>query len=102
MPVWKAVMRWEKLSSKIDRETQVKAITQKSTRITKKIQVKSILITGSTDGIGKLAAKKLAEEGHTIFLHGRNKEKIESCVNEIRKASGSITVFGSHADLSNL
>ena len=64
--------------------------------------MKSILITGSTDGIGKLAAKKLAEEGHTIFLHGRNKEKIESCVNEIRKASDSITVFGAQADFSNL
>ena len=28
---------------------------------------KNILITGSTDGIGKLVAIKLAEEGHNKF-----------------------------------
>ncbi|NKI31810.1 SDR family NAD(P)-dependent oxidoreductase [Croceivirga thetidis] len=64
--------------------------------------MKSILITGSTDGIGKLAAKKLAREGHQIYIHGRNKEKIEGTIDEIRKESGSMKVFGAQADLSNL
>ena len=37
---------------------------------------KTILITGSTDGIGLLAAKKLSLLGNKILLHGRNKEKL--------------------------
>lgn len=44
---------------------------------------KIILITGSTDGIGLLAAKTLAAQGHTVLLHGRNKGKLDAAVAEI-------------------
>ncbi|MEM7303042.1 MAG: SDR family NAD(P)-dependent oxidoreductase [Pseudomonadota bacterium] len=44
---------------------------------------KTILITGSTDGIGLLAAKKLAAEGHTVLLHGRNQQKLEKAAVEV-------------------
>ena len=37
---------------------------------------KTILITGSTDGIGLRTAKKLAFSGHKVLLHGRNKSKL--------------------------
>ena len=44
---------------------------------------KTILITGSTDGIGLLTAKKLAADGHTILLHGRSEKKLAIAATEI-------------------
>lgn len=38
---------------------------------------KTILITGSTDGIGLETAKMLVDQGHHILLHGRNREKLK-------------------------
>jgi len=63
---------------------------------------KNILITGSTDGIGKLAAIKLAKEGHTIYLHGRNAEKLDKVIAEVKKLSNNENVKGFIADLSDL
>jgi NAD(P)-dependent dehydrogenase (short-subunit alcohol dehydrogenase family) len=34
-----------------------------------------ILITGSADGLGQLAAKSLADQGHEVVLHARNAER---------------------------
>ena len=63
---------------------------------------KSILITGSTDGIGKLAAEKLAKEGHAIYLHGRNPQKLEKLVSAIKQESGNEQIKGFVADFSDL
>ncbi|WP_197682252.1 MULTISPECIES: SDR family NAD(P)-dependent oxidoreductase [Arcobacteraceae] len=38
---------------------------------------KTILITGSTDGIGYLSAKTFIEQGHNVIVHGRNFDKLE-------------------------
>ena len=35
----------------------------------------SILITGSADGLGQLAAQSLIEQGHQVVLHARNAER---------------------------
>ena len=45
---------------------------------------KTILITGSTDGIGLLTAQTLAAEGHTVLLHGRNAAKLEAAAKTIK------------------
>jgi len=63
---------------------------------------KTIFITGSTDGIGKLAATKLATSGHHVILHGRNPEKLAKVKNEIISLSGNENVEGYVADFSNL
>ena len=44
---------------------------------------KTILITGSTDGIGLETAKLLAAKGHRILLHGRNPEKLETAAKAV-------------------
>lgn len=63
---------------------------------------KTILITGSTDGIGKLAAIKLANEGYEVFLHGRNANKLKTVVEEIRMITKNEHINGLEADFSDL
>ena len=38
-------------------------------------RVKTILVTGSTDGIGRATALALAERDCTVIVHGRNEER---------------------------
>ena len=45
---------------------------------------KTILVTGSTDGVGKLVAAKLAAQGAKVLIHGRNQERGESLLAEIK------------------
>ena len=63
---------------------------------------KTILITGSTDGIGKLTATKLAAEGNEVYMHGRSKNKLDALISEIKSATGNESVKGFVADFSDL
>ena len=62
----------------------------------------TILITGSTDGVGKLTASKLAKEGYTVIVHGRNPQKLADVVEEIKASTGNEKVLGFVADFSDL
>ncbi|MCG1037688.1 SDR family NAD(P)-dependent oxidoreductase [Polaribacter sargassicola] len=64
--------------------------------------MKHILITGSTDGIGKLTALKLAQEGNIIYIHGRSEAKVNNTISEIKDASKNDNVKGIVADFSDL
>ena len=63
---------------------------------------KTILITGSTDGIGLETAKRLAAEGHTLLLHGRNAEKLEAAGREVSSIAGAGRIETYLADLSRI
>jgi NAD(P)-dependent dehydrogenase (short-subunit alcohol dehydrogenase family) len=61
-----------------------------------------VLVTGSTDGIGKQAALELARRGATVLVHGRNEQRVRDTVEELRTASGDDSADGFVADLSSL
>lgn len=63
---------------------------------------KTILITGSTDGIGKQTALELAQKGHRILIHGKDKSKGESTLEEIKKYSSNEKIELYIADFSSL
>lgn len=60
----------------------------------------TILVTGSTDGIGLEAAKKLFSLGHEVLLHGRNPSKMQDVQRELSALPGEGRVGGFVADLS--
>lgn len=45
-----------------------------------------IFITGSVDGLGKLAAESLIEQGHQVVLHARNADRAEDARKNIPSA----------------
>ncbi len=61
---------------------------------------KTILVTGSTDGIGKQTALKLAQMGHTVIIHGRTLKKAEKVAREIEKISDNNKILSVAADLA--
>jgi NAD(P)-dependent dehydrogenase (short-subunit alcohol dehydrogenase family) len=63
---------------------------------------KTALVTGATNGIGLVTARELARMGATVVVAGRNPEKTERVVNEIRAATGNERVNKAVADLSAL
>ena len=63
---------------------------------------KTILITGSTDGIGLVTAQKLFSMGHHVLLHGRNPQKLEDAVKTVSGQEGNGKIESYAADLSNM
>ncbi|HJN58305.1 MAG TPA: SDR family oxidoreductase [Nitrososphaerales archaeon] len=66
----------------------------------KVLKGKVCMVTGATAGIGIVTAKALAQQGATVIVAGRNKEKSVSTVDQIRKETGNHDVEYILADLS--
>ena len=62
---------------------------------------KSILVTGSTDGIGKQTALGLARMGAKVLLHGRDREKVLMVRDEIAQKTDNDQLDIFIADLSS-
>jgi len=54
---------------------------------------KTVLITGSTRGLGYIMAKGLGSAGAKIILNGRNAEKLEKSVDELRKEGFNVNGY---------
>ncbi len=63
---------------------------------------KIILITGSTEGIGKQTAIDLAAAGASIIVHGRNEEKARKAWLEVTKHAKGNKIHYAVADFSSL
>jgi short-subunit dehydrogenase len=76
----------------------VKSRLQK--HLLKRVQGKTILITGASSGIGLTAAHRLADAGAHVLLVARTKETLDQVKEEIEAKGGMATVFP--CDLNNL
>ena len=65
------------------------------------LQGKTVLVTGSTDGLGKEVARQLGALGAFVIVHGRNQERGEEVARTIRAAGPGDAAFH-RADLASL
>lgn len=63
--------------------------------------VKTIVLTGASDGIGAAAARKLKADGHQVVVIGRSPQKTEKVANEI-KAPFFTADFADLSEVGNL
>lgn len=66
---------------------------------------RTILITGATDGLGRVLASGLAAEGARLLLHGRDQARLEAAADEIAAETGGarpLTVVAEFADLAQV
>ncbi|TPN42558.1 SDR family NAD(P)-dependent oxidoreductase [Mesorhizobium sp. B1-1-6] len=61
---------------------------------------KTILITGSTDGVGRVVAQRLGAGGARVLVHGRDAARGKAAVADIEVAGGKAEFFA--ADLASL
>src|SRR6202790_319390 len=66
-----------------------------------KMDGKTVLITGSTDGVGRYVAARLAAEGAKVLIHGRDEARAKALADEIRGQGHAAPIFY-QADLSSL
>ena len=65
-----------------------------------KLSGKTALVTGSTDGVGRLVARKLGQAGARVLVHGRDVKRGARIVADIEASGGAADFIA--ADLSAL
>jgi NAD(P)-dependent dehydrogenase (short-subunit alcohol dehydrogenase family) len=61
-----------------------------------------VLITGATDGLGRGVAERLAREGCTVHLHGRDAARLAATAEAIAASTGNERLVTHRADLAAL
>jgi NAD(P)-dependent dehydrogenase (short-subunit alcohol dehydrogenase family) len=69
---------------------------------TEQTKQKTILVTGSTDGIGLETARMLVSMGHNVLLHGRNPVKLEDVAKTLSALPNGGRVESYVSDLSRM
>ena len=65
-------------------------------------ETRTVLITGATDGLGRALAHRVAAEGDTVILHGRDPYKLDLTAESISEATRGVRPLALIADLSDL
>jgi NAD(P)-dependent dehydrogenase (short-subunit alcohol dehydrogenase family) len=57
----------------------------------------TVFITGSADGLGAMAARRLIAEGHEVVLHARSEQRAQEAMRDVPGAAAAL-----HGDLSSI
>lgn len=66
------------------------------------VEQQTILVTGSTAGLGKELASELAARGATVLVHGRSDASVDAALADIAETTGSNRLVPRVADLASL
>ena len=64
--------------------------------------MKTVLITGSTDGIGKQTAIELAKRNYRVLVHGKSENRGNEVVEQLKHLTSNPEIFYYNADLTDL
>jgi NAD(P)-dependent dehydrogenase (short-subunit alcohol dehydrogenase family) len=61
-----------------------------------------VLVTGSTDGLGRALAAELSLRGHEVLVHGRDRDRVIATVPEVGARNGHVADFSRLDDVRHL
>ncbi|RYY34044.1 MAG: SDR family NAD(P)-dependent oxidoreductase [Sphingobacteriaceae bacterium] len=67
-----------------------------------KLNEKTAFVSGSTQGIGLAIAKRLLQEGATVTINGRTKQRIDEAIDKLKKEIPDAKVNGIAADFGKV
>lgn len=67
-----------------------------------KLSNNTVLITGGSAGIGLAIAKQLTEAGNHVIITGRNAERLEKALAQLKNATGIVSDVSKEADVVKL
>ena len=62
----------------------------------------TVLITGSTDGLGRALAAELKDRGYDVVVHGRSRERVDAVAREVGAAAAHVADFARLDDVRAL